>query len=482
MYTVPKGTPLTADLIASAIDYNENAEILVGINDGETRKDRFDMLEDYYTGDHDILHRIKAPTSSNNKVLINHAKYIVDTNIGYLLGNPVSYKMKDGNDEVLKPFLEQLDMQIISDLDNEIAKDIAIFGTQYELGYNVDNNIKSKDIDVRNCVCIYDNTVDHEKLYGIVYTKKDKDNNEDTTYEYLVVYDKDFKWNCTNALGEIIVDEGSKERHLFGVVPVIEYRNNSEEQGDFEQVKYLIDAYNLLQSDRINDKEQLVDAILAGYGVNLTKSQMEELRENRTMFGLPLEAKVEYLIKTLDEGQVDILRKTIEADIHKISQTPNMSDENFVGNSSGVAIRYKLLAFEQNIKNKERYFEKGLMERFEIYNNYLFNTGRMPKVEKYKVDIVFKRNLPQNELEIAQMISYLISLVDRETLVAQIPFVENPAEVVERKDKEDEEKFAQDGTNYGTLEENVEKEGKKSGEEVKTKKDSLLKKLSDLMK
>jgi len=43
----------------------------------------------------------------------------------------------------------------------------------------------------------------------------------------------------------------------------------------------------------------------------------------------------------------------------KISMVPNMSDENFVGNYSGVALRYKLLTFEQAIKNKERFFEKA---------------------------------------------------------------------------------------------------------------------------
>ncbi|MCA9765426.1 MAG: phage portal protein [Carnobacterium sp.] len=37
----------------------------------------------------------------------------------------------------------------------------------------------------------------------------------------------------------------------FGGVQVIEYRNNEEKQGDFEQAIFLIDAYNALQSDRM---------------------------------------------------------------------------------------------------------------------------------------------------------------------------------------------------------------------------------------
>ena len=149
---------------------------------------------------------------------------------------------------------------------------------------------------------------------------------------------------------------------------------------------------------------------------------------------------MEYLTKALNEGDVDILRKSIETDIHKISMTPNMSDVNFVGNSSGVAIRYKLLAFEQNIKNKERYMEKGLMERFKLYNNFLFTQSKMAEIPIEEVDAVFKRNLPSNDLETSQIINNLADFIDRETLIGQVSFVKDASEIVELKAKEDEEK------------------------------------------
>ena len=89
----------------------------------------------------------------------------------------------------------------------------------------------------------------------------------------------------------------------------------------------------------------------------------------------PCKSEVEKYLKkwdslenyVLQENDVDVLRKNLESDIHKISMVPNMSDENFVGNASGVAIKYKLLAFEQMTKNKERYMEKGLKERFKLF-------------------------------------------------------------------------------------------------------------------
>lgn len=168
--------------------------------------------------------------------------------------------------------------------------------------------------------------------------------------------------------------------------------------------------------------------------------QAEMLRESRMLANLPTDGKAEYLTKTLQEGDVDILRQNIETDIHKISMVPNMSDQNFVGNSSGVAIRYKLLAFEQNIKNKERYMEKGLMERFKLYNHFLFTQSKMAEVPVEDIDAIFKRNLPSNDYEISQMINNLADFVDTETLISQLSFIKDASEIVELKAKEDEEK------------------------------------------
>lgn len=251
------------------------------------------------------------------------------------------------------------------------------------------------------------------------------------------------KYKCSK---DKLEELDSEQPHIFGDVPLIEYRNNPNRMGDFERVISLIDAYNLLQSDRINDKEQLVDAILCIYNMDFTGEQLTSLKQNRVIAGIPSDGKVEYLTKSLNEAEVDVLRKNIENDIHKISMTPNMSDENFVGNSSGVAIRYKLLAFEQNIKNKERYLEKGLMERFRLYNNILITKSQMPSVvPTEEVDVIFKRNLPSNDYEISQMIMNLLDVVDKETLISQLSFIKDAKEIAELKESEDNEEGIDDG-------------------------------------
>lgn len=424
MYTLPKDTKITNQVLNDVIEYNEKY------------KERYRMLEDYYIGKHGILNRTKEDRLSNNKVVVNHAKYITDTNVGYLLGNPVDYSVSDDYD--IQPLLDIYKKQTINDLDSEIAKDVSIFGKQYEYVYaNEDAEPRSCESDNKNTIIVYDDTVEHNKLFGLIYRPIKKG---DIFKYWEIIYVDDKIKRTYKSYSKSLNQIGTDEEHAFGKVPIIEYKNNPEFLGDYEPVLSLIDAYNLVQSDRVNDKEQLVDAILCMYGFDFDSEQASMLKESRMLANIPTDGKVEYLIKTLQESDVDILRQNIENDIHKISMVPNMSDENFVGNSSGVAIRYKLLAFEQNIKNKERYMEKGLMERFELYNNFLTTKSQMSEVPVEEVDAVFTRNLPSNDLEISQMINNLTDHVDSETLISQLSFIKDASEIVELKKKEEEAK------------------------------------------
>ena len=423
-YTLPKDTEINATVIKEAITYNEK------------RRERFDTLDRYYIGDQDILHREKPDLLHNNKVMINHAKYIVDTNVGYLLGNPVEYQASDKIN--IDAVLDCYKKQTMNDNDSEIAKNCAIFGLQYEYVFaNEDAEPESAILDVRNTIIAYDNTIKHNKMFAVNYRpiyKKPTDTNPEY-YDVIFVDDKVVR-NYRLKGDNLILD--NEDTHAFKEVPMIEFVNNKDYLGDFETVVSLIDAYNLIQSDRVNDREQLVDAILCFYGMKFTPEQMAELKEHRMISNIPMDGKIEYLIKTLNESDTDILRKNIENDIHKISMTPNLADENFANNSSGVAISYKLLAFDQNIKNKERYFERGLMERFRLYNNFLNTKSSMPIVPTEEVDAIFKRNLPRNDYETSQMILNLQGIVDKELLVSQLSFVRDSKETVELAAKEDE--------------------------------------------
>ncbi len=232
--------------------------------------------------------------------------------------------------------------------------------------------------------------------------------------------------------------------------------NNKLGIGDYELQIPLIDAYNALMSDRITDKEQFIDAILALYGTLLGdgdtkdadgKTAVQHLKEDR-LLEMPKDAKAEYITRTFDESGVEILKKAIEQDIHKFSHVPCMTDEAFGGNVSGVAMEFKLLGLENITKIKTRYYKKGLRKRLRIFTGWLY-TSQQIVIDTRGITPTFTRALPKNLLEISQIVANLWGKVSKKTLLSQIPFVDDVDEELAAVEKETEEAAKQQQAMFG---------------------------------
>ena len=376
---------------------------------------------DYYKGKHAIESREKEPDLSNHKIVVNHCKRIVDINAGALFNQPVQYQADEGID--IEPILNEFNKQTIERMDLENGKKVGIYGKSYEYIYVKDvdgeTNVISVLLNPKTSFIKYDKTIEQNKEYGVFWSHDDEDGSE----EWTIIDVDEINIYLVEKTGGIIKDKERSTQNVFGRIPMIEYYNNEEQQGDFEQAIPLNDALNMLQTDRVNDKEQLVAAILALYAATVNDEDMESVKKDRVLM-LPEGARAEYLIKPMDEASIEVLKKSIVDDIYTVTMTPNLSDEKFDGNSSGVALNLKLIPFIQNIDNKKNFMSIGMDERFEINSAILHTLSKMKQlVNASQVDIVFKHNLPQNKLEIAQIIGLLWGKVDRATLINWLPGV-----------------------------------------------------------
>ena len=430
IYTLPKDTEITGEVIAKVIaDHKKSIDV-------------FTRLESYMD-DEPIMDR----TPPNPLLTINNfADYITSVNTGYLLGNPVDYKATDATD--LDVVMENYNSQQIYDLDSDIANDCSMFGQAFENVYLDElSQATSAKLSVFNTQVVYDNTFKHNKLFAIYYSPE-VDNNGNTRagmYDVTIWTPTQILYRKLNGKNMTEADQPDAQ-HFAGTVPVLHYFNNKRMKGDYEPVITLIDAYNILQTDRVIDREKLVDAILAFHNTRMTEDDMKSLKENRVI-GLNSDSRAEYITKQLDEQGADVLRQTIAADIHKFSKTPDLSDKAFGNAPSGVSILYKLLAFEQNIKNKERHFESALKQRFGLYVTLMKLQSKLGNIDPDKVDVVFRRALPKNDFETSQMINNLEGAVDIETLIGQLSFVDDASAVAEKAAKERETALA---GNFGT--------------------------------
>lgn len=416
--------------------------------------DKFKEKKKYYEGKHKIL-----AEDRENKLVCNHAKDISDTASAYFIGNPVVYKSK----EDIALLTDALEAAGADEADGDNGLDLSIYGRAYEYIYT---KADETDLSVRNLApestfVVYDDTIEQNELFAVYYYIRE-DSTDRTPITYVAtVLTKNFKYVLN--IQEIESPQAliePPEPHYKGEVPVIEYLNNKLGIGDFELQIPLIDAYNALMSDRVTDKEQFIDAILVLYGTLLSDDDEEEKEDSslakarkrlkkKKLLEMPGEnSKAEYLTRTFDEAGVEILKKAIEQDIHKFSHIPCMTDENFGGNVSGVALEFKLLGMENITKIKTRYYKKGLRKRVRIFCNHL-QTSEAITIQPNLVTMVFTRAMPKNLLEISQYVANLWGKVSAKTLLAQVPFVDNVEEELQAVEEENQKALERQQEMFG---------------------------------
>ena len=427
---LPEDTEITSELIESLIDYNESVRV-----------PRYEILREYYLGQTPIMERQREETQSNNKVTHDFAGYITDILTGIFIGKPVKYTVSRELKESMDKIQSNFNHNDEQDENHELAKMASKLGVAYELIYsNEEGHIKFNEIDPANLVYVWDDKINPEPLFALYYrTEIDPLDLEAEDGDRIVtIYGRENNLYFRESDGTFVLE--NEEMNLFdGKVQVVEFGNNEEYLGDYEKVISLIDAYNKTRSNTTNDFEEFTDAFLVLYGMsNADSEDIRRMKKDGVILPENEQTqKAEWLIKDINHAALEGYLNRLEADIHKFAKVPNLSDENFAGNSSGVAMAYKLMAMRQVIAAKERKFKKGLQDRLE-----LVVTGEKAKAQvgqdfTYRdIDIVFTTNIPINVKENVEMVNILSGLVSQETWLSELYCIDNPNAEMEKLENE----------------------------------------------
>lgn len=356
---------------------------------------RLERLRRYYLGRHDILSRQRTEGLPNARMAHGFPRYIAQVSAGWLLGEGARYQAKD-DPEGLAAFLALNEACQAAQVDSSLARQQAVYGRAVSLCYQGEGGrCRLAALDPRSAFVVYDDTVEQQPLYGLLMQPGREGGGRLTCYtrDRVLSYAAD----SGMAPGRLI----HSSPHHFGRVPMTEYLNDLEAHGDFEDVLPLIDAYDLLNSDRLNDRAQFADALLVLTGVmgigtqehpEDSRQAARRLREDRTLALPDADAKAEWLLKNPQEQDIDVLRRALSEDIHKFSLTPDFLDERFAGRLTSLAIRYKLFGLEQKTRLKEQLMIAGLRERARLMAHYLRASGQ-PAPDAERLQIRLKRPL-----------------------------------------------------------------------------------------
>nr|WP_317357269.1 phage portal protein [uncultured Tyzzerella sp.] len=409
MFYIEKNKELTLDNIKYYID-------LFKVN----YLPRLTKLNKYYKNDNAINYRVfEDTTKPNNKISHSFGDYIVKTNVAMLLGSPVAYSSEDD----LTDYQNILDSANEQDINIDIATNCAKYGYAIQLLYlDDDKNIKFYAIDNKEIILIYADDISEKLLYAIRFWTVKVDSYREI--EYIEVYSEDETKLYKNGILEQTVS------NLFSSIPIIVYNNNTEKIGDYENVIPLIDEYDLLTSDTANENDYFNNCYLYLNTDSVLEEDIKGMKESRVLYGENLNPQ--FILKQSSNIDLENEKNRIVKDIHKLSFVPDLSDENFANNVSGVAMKYKLFGTLNNMLNKQRKFKKAINDRNKLIFDMMYTKGL--KIPKY-VDITFTTSLPVDNMETAQMINMLRGLISDETLASLLPFVQEPKWEIEQANK-----------------------------------------------
>lgn len=372
-----------------------------------SNRSEIQYLYDYYRGKQPILGRTKdIRPEINNKLVENRANEIVSFKVGYLMGEPIQYVNRSGNEtatEGINRLNEFVFAEDKSAKDKEIADWFTICGTAFRmvipdaLGDEPDEApFEIYTLDPRDAFVVYFNGLGNKPVMGVKYIVK-----EDSTIVYSVYTDKMY----FEVAGDSIV---KAQPHSLGSIPIIEYPANSARLGAFEIVLSLLDAINEIGSNRLDGIEQFIQSLLMFKGVDVDADDFDTLREKGGI-KVPLEGDVKYLVQELNQTQTQTLVDYMYQTVLTICGMPNRNGGSSTSDTgSAVIMRDGWSAAEARAKDTELMFKMSEKQFLKLAIR-ITNDLKNMRLKLADIEIRFTRRNYENIQEKTQVLTTMLS-------------------------------------------------------------------------
>ena len=408
------------DIIASTLPDAQALGTAVGEFLRTVRPER-QRLYDYYRGEQPVNKGEAVRGRPNNLLRAPFPRYITEVHTGYFLGLPPTLSYGEGGaGTAYAAMSRELNLP---HLYFDVGRDLSICGAGFVLVWAERGGVRACRCDPCDCFAIRSGDAGSPLLaavrlfageghltHGVLYTP-----------ELLVP----FTWDGSG------VTLDAAEKNLLGVIPLVPFYNNCQGCGDFEMVTGLVDAYNILLSGALDDMQSVANAFLALYGMQGT-TQKDIDQANRTrILSLSEGGRAEFVVKNLNHEALGQLEVNLRRSILQLSMTPDLCDEHFAGNASGIALQYKLWGIEQVRSAKERTFTDGVKQLLAALSAGAGLLGH--PVDLTAGELTFYKNLPQDNATLAETLLSLSPILSRQTVLENLPWVANVQEELRRK-------------------------------------------------
>jgi len=424
------------------------------------------------------------PYSANNKLPSGYFKILVDQKVNYLLGNEITFDTED--EEELEDTLPQGYHKKIKKAAKETSKKARAWIQPY---INSDGEFELKHIPSEQVIPVYKPHNPDELELVIRYYQVKTMNEDDEAVEVnrVEVWDDEtvayYQENHKTGLYHLIDEErlqqlfgepysnpkyhferdikfgdrlAEREGLAWGKVPFVPLYNNDEEDYDLQPVKRFIDAYDIVNSDFINNLEDFQDVywVLKGYnGQNLT----EFLRKVKAFRGFKTSHDGEARAETIDipdQARKEALRQ-LEQDIFNFGMgvNPNQLGD---GNITNVVIKSRYANLDLKCDQFEDEVKEFIFKLMYFVNRYREINGQ----EEIELDDVeFDRAMMVNETELAELANESRGHISERTRLSNDPRVSDVEREIERMEEDMEDMVDLDDVELEEEEDEEEPEG-----------------------
>lgn len=446
VFLYPKNEELTVEELGWLIDRNE-----------KIAQEKYDKLMAYYVGKHDILDKPNKVSGVSPKLVNNMPRYLVNTYNGFFTGIPPKITLPD--EEANEILQDWNNANSIFDKTSELSKQVDIFGRSLFYVYqDEEGNTCITVSSPTHSFMIYDDTVSHRPLAFVRYYRTSKSELKATVWyaHHVVDLVKD------TLLDHVFDDNEAKDGvNIYGQVPAVEFYETEERESLYGGgILTLVDALDDTLSQKLDNINYLADSYMYLLGGHVDNDEIKLMRLNRFIQVDGADAvnmKIGFLERpdgdNIQEHMIEHLNQTI----HEDTGIPDMKDEAFSGNSSGVAIRYKLMPMENRAMTKERKFTQALRKLYRIVFSSFTKVLDNPDAWQ-NLNFKFTRNIPANVADEVSTAKNAEGIVSHKTQLSMISTVTDPQAELEEiaKEKVDAIKQAQDaiGSNPDLLNRN----------------------------
>lgn len=339
-----------------------------------------------------IYARQKTTYSDPNiRVGYNNFQVIQRTKAGYLAGDIQRTYSDNIPDEVKKKYSEFDNLNHFKSFLKKLMFSCTGWGNTYSLCYlDEENNVRIKQVQSWQAKVEYDDN--GEPLKGYVYYPIDERMH---VWEYDGVYVTE--WIASKSGASYILLTEPKE-HGFKGIPLIEWCNNDNKQGNSELAVPLMDAYDRLISDNITESATFRAAYLLlknmGFLDDKTKAEMAKTG----VFSGGADADARFLTKDINPEFIKFVMSETWAGIWIVSSSVDPKALASLSNATAFQISQMYRNMEEDCKDTEAEWLISLEYLDRILKSYWTGLD-VRSVNDYSTEDInydFKRNIPND--------------------------------------------------------------------------------------